>query len=256
MGSLRGERGQSGTVVQGRVVVVEERDRSRLAALLEEQGIATESVSGDIDVIVKLVEAADPDVVVLEVSSISRAEVRLCTLLQVITRVPIAVFAARATEHDTVEVYTAGAHAVITEPVGSYELVARIRALLRRTPARASVPADTVVVGPVVLDRAKRQVTVGGVVVSMPRKEFDIAEVLMCRAGSVVSRSHLVRELWGSARDTKTLDVQVGRLRAKLLAAEGRRRIITVRGLGYRFATDADLAYDEAGAEATLETAG
>jgi DNA-binding response OmpR family regulator len=63
----------------------------------------------------------------------------------------------------------------------------------------------------------------------------------MCNAGAVVMRSQLIRDLWGAARDTKTLDVQVGRLRARLLAAEGRRRIITIRGLGYRFATDEDL---------------
>jgi two-component system response regulator RegX3 len=242
--------------MQGRVVVVEERDRPRLAALLNEQGLVAEPVASGVDVVAKLVEATDPDVVALEVSSISRAELRLCAQLQVITRVPIAVFTERATEHDTVEAYTAGAHAVITEPVGSYELVARIRALVRRAPTRTSESSDTVVVGPVVLDRATRQVTVNGAVVAMPRKEFDIAEVLMCRAGSVVPRIQLVRELWGTARDTKTLDVQVGRLRAKLFAAEGRRRIITVRGLGYRFATDDDLDRDEAGAAATLEAAG
>jgi two-component system response regulator RegX3 len=242
--------------MQGRVVVVEERDRPRLAALLTEQGLVTETVSSGVDVVAKLVETTDPDIVALEVSSIGRAEVRLCTLLQVVTRVPIAVFAERATENDTVEAYTAGAHAVITEPVGSYELVARIRALLRRAPTREPESTDLVVVGPVILDRAKRQVTVNGVIVAMPRKEFDIAEVLMCRAGSVVPRIQLVRELWGTARDTKTLDVQVGRLRAKLFAAEGRRRIITVRGLGYRFATDDDLDRDESGAEATLEATG
>jgi DNA-binding response OmpR family regulator len=242
--------------MQGRVVVVEERDRRRLAALLTEQGFETEPVSSVADIVAKVIEASDPDVVVLEVSSISRAEIRLCELLQVITRIPIAVFAERATEQDTVEAYSAGAHAVITEPVGAYELVARIRALLRRAPTRMPASADIVVVGPVVLDRAKRQVTVNGQIVSMPRKEFDIAEVLMCRAGAVVTRTQLVRELWGTARDTKTLDVQVGRLRAKLFAAEGCRRIITVRGLGYRFATDDDLDHDEAATAATLETAG
>ena len=79
----------------------------------------------------------------------------------------------------------------------------------------------------------------------VPRKEFDIAEMLMSRAGTLVSRVQMTRELWGSTRDTKTLDVQVGRLRTKLVAAEGRQRIITVRGVGYRFATDDDLARDE-----------
>jgi two-component system response regulator RegX3 len=243
--------------VHGRVAVVEDRHRPRLAALLADQGLAVETTSSGIDVVSKVIETTDPDLVVLEVSSVSRAIIRLCSLLQVVTRVPIAVFSELASEHDVIEAYTAGAQAVIAEPVGSYELVARVRALLRRAPTRTPMPSDTVVVGPVVLDRGRRQVTVNGTVVSMPRKEFDIAELLMCRAGSVVPRAQLVRELWGSARDTKTLDVQVGRLRAKLMAAEGRRRIITVRGLGYRFATDDDLEQDEASASvATLESTG
>jgi DNA-binding winged helix-turn-helix (wHTH) protein len=82
----------------------------------------------------------------------------------------------------------------------------------------------------------------------MPRREFDIAELLMRKAGRVVTRDELVRELWGTARDTKSLDVQVGRLRAKLTEAEGRQRIVTVRGVGFRFMTD-----DEGGSAPALD---
>jgi DNA-binding winged helix-turn-helix (wHTH) protein len=76
--------------------------------------------------------------------------------------------------------------------------------------------------------------------IRIPRREFDIAELLMRDAGKVVSRQKIVRELWGTVRDTKSLDVQVGRLRARLTAAEGRRRIVTVRGVGFRFLADDD----------------
>jgi len=79
-----------------------------------------------------------------------------------------------------------------------------------------------------------------GEVVRLPRREFDIAELLMRHAGRVVPRSEIVREIWGSLRDTKSLDVQVGRLRMRLAVAEGRRRIVTVRGIGYRMLTDDD----------------
>ena len=90
------------------------------------------------------------------------------------------------------------------------------------------------------LDAGRREFFVSGQEVRTPRREFDIAALLMRDAGRVVSRQKIVRELWGSLHDTKSLDVQVGRLRSRLAAAEGRRRIVTVRGIGYRFLTDDD----------------
>ena len=224
-----------------RLVVVEDRERPRVAALLMHEGIEVEGCKPEADLVLGIVQTFGPDVVLFEVSQINRSILRIFTVLQHATAAPIAIVCERSTEREVLDAYNAGAHTVVGEPVGAHELVARVRAVLRRAPARNEPSPDVLVVGPVVLDRGRRQVMVSGQVVPMPRKEFDIAELLMCRAGTVVSRTQLVRELWGTARDTKTLDVQVGRLRAKLLAAEGRQRIITIRGLGYRFATDLDL---------------
>ena len=223
------------------LVVVEEREQSRVAKLLTGEGLLVDTTAGSTDLLTKVVEHAEPDLVLLEVAAVSRAVIRLCASLQTVTSAPIVIFCEHASEREVVAAYSAGVQAVICEPVGSYELVARVRALLRRAPVRAEAPPDVLVVGPVVLDRGRRQITVNGELIAVPRKEFDIAELLMCKAGTVVPRSQLVRELWGAARDTKTLDVQVGRLRSKLTAAEGRQRIVTVRGLGYRFVTDDDL---------------
>jgi DNA-binding response OmpR family regulator len=224
-----------------RVIVVEGRVRPRVALLLGESGIGVERVSVPMNQVAGLVSGADPDVLVLEVVVISTAVLHACEAVTGISRVHPVVFGEHATELEIVAAYTAGAQAVLVEPVGPHELVARVRAVMRRIPVTASPIVDVIKVGPVVLDRARRQVLVDGQVVPMPRKEFDIAEMLMCHVGSVVTRSQLVRELWGSARDTKTLDVQVGRLRARLASAEGRQRILTIRGLGYRFASDEDL---------------
>jgi two-component system, OmpR family, response regulator RegX3 len=226
------------------VMVIEELDEPRARAVLAAEGLDVEHVSGSIELVLKAVEAELPKVVLVETTRFSRPASRVCATLQG-SATPVALLCRHATEREVIAAYTAGADAVIVEPVGRHELVARIRALLRRVPERKEVASEVVTVGPIAIDRARRQLTVHGEVVPLPRKEFDIAELLISRAGTLVPRVQITRELWGSTRDTKTLDVQVGRLRAKLVAAEGRQRIITVRGVGYRFASDDDLARDE-----------
>jgi two-component system response regulator RegX3 len=223
------------------VVVIEERDHARVATLLTAEGMTVEPTTAPVDVVLKQIHINAPDLVVFEVHSLTRAVVRACAFIRGISHVPITVLFERGGEREIVDAYGAGADAVIAEPIGPHELVARVRAALRRAPQPRPVNSDVLTVGPIELDRARRQITVRGELIPLPRKEFDIAEVLMLNAGAVVSRTLLIRDLWGSARDTKTLDVQVGRLRARLAAAEGRRRILTIRGLGYRFATDDDL---------------
>jgi two-component system, OmpR family, response regulator RegX3 len=221
-----------------RVVVGEERSRARTAVLLQREGLEVESCALEIDLVLASARLAEPDLVILETVSVPNRVVVLCAALNTTIGTPVVVCCENATERDILDAYDAGAQLVINEPVGDHELVARIRAMLRRAPARVGDHSECVVIGSIILDRARRLITVNGVPLPMPRKEFDIAEMLMCRAGTVVSRAQMIRELWGANRDTKTLDVQVGRLRAKLQAAEGRRRILTVRGVGYRFATD------------------
>jgi two-component system response regulator RegX3 len=140
-------------------------------------------------------------------------------------------------EEDVVAGLRSGADALVVDGVGAREFVARIRALLRRTPPTAREEPDAITVGPVVLNRATRQVLVDGTPIAVPRREFDILDVLMRAVDRTVTRDSLRRQLWGTARDSRTLDVQVRRLRARLAAAEGQRRIVTVRGVGYRFSS-------------------
>jgi len=225
-----------------KVMVVEQRARGRLAALLQTEGFEVETV-GAFDRIELMLQTYAPELVVLEVTVLGVETVGTCAAITTVTSAPLVLLCETADESSILAAYRAGAASVLTESTGSRELVARARALLRRGMAVDVGLGDVITVGPVVLDRACRQLTVGGRLVPVPRREFDIAEALMRRAGTVVTRRNLLMELWGgTTRDSKTLDVQVGRLRARLAAAEGRRRILTVRGVGYRFVTDDDLA--------------
>lgn len=228
----------------GRVVVLEQHGGGRVGALLAGEGFDVDVIADSFDVVIPEITRADPDLVVYEVMTLGPPVLSVCEQVVGATSVPLAVLCESSTENDVLDGYAAGAAAILSEPIGPRELVARLRALLRRGSIAERVePDDDVLrVGPIVLDRACRSVTVRGVAMALPRREFDIAEVLMRRAGVVVTRRQLLNELWGgSARDSKSLDVQVGRLRARLAALEGYRRIVTVRSVGYRMVTDEDL---------------
>jgi two-component system response regulator RegX3 len=221
-----------------RVLVVEERTEARVAALVRTEGFDVVTAPGGAETS-QWVKRHQPDVVIIEVERANRPALQLCGAVRAVTTAPIMVFSAHDDEREAVSSYNAGADVHVSEPVGAHEIVARVRAMLRWiVPSTDPAPGDTIVVGPVVLDRASRQLRVYGELIAVPRRELDIAELLMRKAGRVVTRDELVRELWGTARDTKSLDVQVGRLRTKLAAAEGRRRIVTVRGVGFRFVAD------------------
>ncbi|HEV2310382.1 MAG TPA: response regulator transcription factor [Acidimicrobiia bacterium] len=183
------------------------------------------------------VEGLNPDLVVLHIQRFGLG-LELCAAVRARSRVPVMVLSRSSAEDDVVAGLRSGADAIVVEGIGSHEFVARVRALLRRVPPpRRHEPVDAVIVGPVTLNRATRQVTVSGALVPLPRREFDILEVLMRNADRTVNRATLRRQLWGISRDSRTLDVQVRRLRGRLASAEGRRRIITERGVGYRFAS-------------------
>jgi DNA-binding response OmpR family regulator len=222
-----------------RVLVVERRDPPRAAALLEAEGftVVTAIHRGEAATVI---ESFRPDLVLVESAAPGSGVVEFCALLRSTVTVPLVLVSGAGPERDAVAAFTAGVDSVILEPVGQHELVARVRAVLRRTPPVAEVITDSIVVGPIVLDHARRELFVHGALIRVPRREFDIAELLMRDAGRVVTRQAIVRELWGTVRDTKSLDVQVGRLRSRLAAAEGRRRILTVRGVGFRFLVDDD----------------
>jgi two-component system response regulator RegX3 len=222
-----------------RVLIVERRESARACALLEAEGF-TVVVAVHPREAVAVVGSFRPDLVLVETISLSAAVLELCARVRAAAAVPLLLLSGPSAERDTVAAFGSGVDSVVIEPVGQHELIARIRALLRRTPPAGEFVADVITIGPVVLDCARRELFVHQEQIPIPRREFDIAELLMREVGKVVTRQKIVRELWGTVRDTKSLDVQVGRLRARLAAAEGRRRIVTVRGVGFRFLDDDD----------------
>ncbi len=224
-----------------RVLVIEGRDGHRASALLNEESF-TVVTAVETSEAIEVLSTFAPDIVLAEIATPNTRVLQLCSAIRAATTTPLILLSGPCTERDAVAAFGAGADSVITEPVGSHELVARVRALMRRVPAPSEASDDVLAIGPILLDRARRELTVHGERVAVPRREFDIAELLMREAGRVVPRRALVRELWGSMRDTKSLDVQVGRLRNRLSVAAGRPCIVTVRGVGFRFASDGEFS--------------
>ena len=150
---------------------------------------------------------------------------------------------AKGAEIDTVVGLEVGADDYITKPYRMRELVARMRAVLRRAPGEATgalddLDASTLVVGDVVLDPEQHKVLVRGAEVAMPLKEFELLHLLLANAGRVLPRETLIDRVWGTdyVGDTKTLDVHIKRLRTKIEDEPANpTRIVTIRGLGYKF---------------------
>jgi two-component system response regulator RegX3 len=152
--------------------------------------------------------------------------------------VPIIMVTARDTEVDKVVGLELGADDYVTKPFSSRELVARIRAVMRRGAEPEDLMTSTVEAGPVRMDVERHVVSVDGQQVSMPLKEFDLLELLLRNAGRVLTRGQLIDRVWGAdyVGDTKTLDVHVKRLRAKIEPDPANPKyLVTVRGLGYKF---------------------
>ena len=217
-------------------ILIVGEDTSDVRAALEAEGWAVTTATGT--EALSCVRREQPDAVVLQLERFGRG-LEVCVTLRKHSRVPVMALSRSNAEDDVVAGFRCGADALVVEGIGNRELVARLRALLRRVPRRARhEPVDVVAVGHVELNRATRQVWVQGQPVALPRREFDILELLMQNVDLVVTRTSLRRQLWALSRDSRTLDVQVRRLRARLAAVEGARRIVTVRGVGYRLSSE------------------
>jgi two-component system, OmpR family, response regulator RegX3 len=178
------------------------------------------------------------DVVLLDLMLPGLPGTEVCRTLRSHSNVPIIMLTAKDTEIDKVVGLELGADDYVTKPYSARELVARIRAVLRRR-GEPQAPADDGVLeaGPVRMDVERHVVAVGGEPVSLPLKEFDLLEFLLRNAGRVLTRSQLIDRVWGSdyVGDTKTLDVHVKRLRAKIEPDPANPvHLLTVRGLGYK----------------------
>ena len=162
----------------------------------------------------------------------------VCRTLRARSSVPVIMLTARDSEIDKVVGLELGADDYVTKPFSSRELVARVRAVLRR---RGGEPEDVggtaLEAGPVRMDVERHVVTVDGEPVPLPLKEFELLELLLRNAGRVLTRGQLIDRVWGAdyVGDTKTLDVHVKRLRAKIEPDPGNPvHLVTVRGLGYK----------------------
>jgi two-component system response regulator RegX3 len=195
-------------------------------------------------------EVVKPDLVLLDVMLPNVSGIDVCRRLRASSSVPIIMVTAKSSEIDTVVGLEVGADDYVTKPYRIRELVARIRALLRRTSmditGETEHPNDTTIrVGDVALDPDEHRVVVRDEEVTLPLKEFDVLQLLLANAGRVLTRETLIDRVWGGdyVGDTKTLDVHIKRLRSKVeLDPASPERIVTIRGLGYKYERPAERA--------------
>ena len=180
-----------------------------------------------------------PALVILDLMLPEVSGLDVCRTIRSDSDVPIIMVTAKDSEADKVAGLELGADDYVTKPFSMRELVSRVRANLRRTRPHASAPADEVLVGgPVRMDVARHEVSVGNGAVSLPPKEFELLEAFLRRKGRLLTRDFLIEEVWGADYfgDTRTLDVHVKRLRRKLEKDPHHpSHLLTVRGLGYKF---------------------
>lgn len=177
------------------------------------------------------------DIVLLDLMLPGMSGSEVCKAIREKSDVPIIIVSAKDDEIDKVVGLEIGADDYVTKPYSSRELVARIRAVLRRRGEAADATATVFEVGPIRMDVERHSVSVNASPVSLPLKEFELLELLMRNSGRVLTRGQLIDRIWGTnyVGDGKTLDVHVKRLRAKIEPDPANPMyLMTVRGLGYR----------------------
>ena len=226
---------------QPSVLIVEDEDSfvEALVVGLKREGFLVH-VARDGITALSVFDAVRPDLVLLDVMLPSLSGVDVCREIRSRSRTPIIMVTAKSSEIDTVVGLEVGADDYVTKPYRLRELVARMRAVLRRAPRQDESAGSGAVleVGDVRLDPERHEVTIRGDQVALPLKEFDLLEILLDNAGRVLTRDVLIDRIWGSnyVGDTKTLDVHIKRLRSKLEHDPSNpQRIVTIRGLGYRY---------------------
>jgi len=221
-----------------RILIVEDEESysEPLAYMLKKEGyeavVAATGPEG-----IDTFERGGADLVLLDVMLPGMSGVDVCRELRSRSSVPIIMLTAKDSEIDKVVGLEMGADDYVTKPYSGRELLARIKAVLRRRGEAEVGESDELVVGRVAMDVERHVVTVGGKGVAMPLKEFELLEMLMRNEGRVLTRMQLIDRVWGSdyVGDTKTLDVHIKRLRAKIEPDPGLpQHILTVRGLGYK----------------------
>ncbi|HQZ34921.1 MAG TPA: response regulator transcription factor [Ilumatobacteraceae bacterium] len=225
-------------------VLVVEDEASYVEALiigLTREGFRVEVAVDGAEALARF-DVVQPDVVLLDVMLPKISGIDVCRQLRTRSQVPIIMVTAKGAEIDTVVGLEVGADDYVTKPYRMRELVARMRAVMRRQaptgPDEPELSVGALTVGAVSLDPDEHRVLIDGVEVQMPLKEFELLQLLLTNAGRVLSRDVLIDRVWGSdyVGDTKTLDVHVKRLRGKVeIDSANPTRIVTIRGLGYRY---------------------
>lgn len=222
-----------------RILVVEDEESlsEPLAFLLGREGFEVQVVDNGLDAVVEF-ERAGADLVLLDIMLPGQSGTEVCKQIRATSTVPIIMLTAKDSEIDKVLGLELGADDYVTKPYSSRELIARIRAVLRRRGEVEEQDSGAIQGGPVRMDVERHVVTVNGESVAMPLKEFELLEMLLRNAGRVMTRSQLIDRVWGAdyVGDTKTLDVHIKRLRSKVEPdPSSPRYVVTVRGLGYKF---------------------
>lgn len=223
-------------------ILVAEDEESFVEALklgLRREGFLVE-IARDGDEALRKFDAVRPDIVLLDVMLPRLSGLDVCREIRTKSRVPIIMVTAKSTEIDTVVGLEVGADDYVAKPYRMKELVARIRAVLRRIPPESTETTSkeqSLEIGGVHLDPLRHEVHARGQLIRLPLKEFELLEFLMTNPGRVLTREQIIDRIWGPyySGDTKTLDVHIKRLRSKIEQDPTSPRIITtIRGLGYR----------------------
>jgi two-component system, OmpR family, response regulator RegX3 len=222
-----------------RVLIVEDEESfaDPLAFLLRKEGFATAVAATGQDALEEF-DRNGADIVLLDLMLPGMSGTDVCKALRTRSAVPVIMVTARDSEIDKVVGLELGADDYVTKPYSARELIARVRAVLRRGGEGGGEADGVLEAGPVRMDVERHVVSVNGAAVALPLKEFDLLEYLLRNVGRVLTRGQLIDRVWGAdyVGDTKTLDVHVKRLRAKVEDDPGApRHLVTVRGLGYKF---------------------
>ena len=222
-----------------RILVVEDEESfsDALSFMLKREGFDV-TVAADGNAAVSEFDANGADLVLLDLMLPGISGTEVCKSIRTKSNVPIIMVSAKDGEIDKVLGLELGADDYVTKPFSSRELLARVRAVLRRHGEVDELLPLVVEAGPVRMDVDRHVVTVRGTAVPMPLKEFDLLEMLVRNSGRVMTRGQLIDRVWGAdyVGDTKTLDVHVKRIRAKIEEDPANPvHLVTVRGLGYKF---------------------
>ena len=225
-----------------RVLVVDDEPsyREGLQVALGAEGFIVD-VAGDGEEALTMFETLEPEIVLLDVMLPRMSGIDVCRRIRSLADTPVIMVSARREEIDTVVGLEVGADDYVAKPYRVRELVARMRTVMRRSGARPVNSFNGMAefdVGDVTLDRDRHEVTIGGKLERLPLKEFEVLALLMENAGFVVTRQTLIDRVWGFdyVGNTKTLDVHIKRLRSRIERDPAEpERIVTIRGLGYKY---------------------